>query len=950
MRRKIIIFLLSVCVLFACGSVAAIVLITRTTNELGRLVQLHQIKGFRQNLIVDLQSAQADLYTVNTPLSPELDHIVQNIRRVEEASQRCFSCHHTPDVLKSIERIQSLISDYENSLSAYITTTADKAMLEQLKIDAAAKGNKLLGLVEEMSYTAGVKLEKKTAASLAMAGNVKMILYITIGLTFLIGLFTAAHLSKSITGPMDKLVTATRNIAAGELGYRISHEERDEFGELAAHFNSMSSALQEGYNNIRSEVAAHRAAEDALSRSERFLTTIFDSIRDPFCIIDRGFTIVRCNESYAEMKGKAVDALQTEICFKVLGSGEAVCPGCIVSKTFSSGNPSAKEKSFFGPDGSLLWAEIYTYPIFDADDKVSHVVEYTRDITERKRTEHALRESKERYELAARGANDGLWDWDLKTDRIYYSPRWKAMLGWTDADIGDAPQAWLDRVHSDDREQVQAQIAAHINGHTSHLEIEHRMLHRDTTYRWMLSRGLAVRDDSGSAYRFAGSQTDITERKRAEAQLQYDAFHDALTGLPNRALFMDRLHQEIKSSQRHRDYRYAVLFIDLDRFKVINDSLGHVIGDKLLIEVAHRVSKCIRPDDTVARLGGDEFAILLKDLVDSSQAGQIAERVLRELDVSFLIKGHEIYTSASIGIAVKEEGHLKPEHIIRDADIAMYHAKALGKACYVEFDASMHEKTVERLRLETDLRQALEQGQFLMHYQPIVNLEDNRIIGFEALIRWNHPGRGMIYPLDFIPIAEETGLIYPIGEWLLRESCRQMREWHGRFPADPPLKLSVNISGRQLSHPHFVETVTAILKETAFDPRSLALEITEGMVIENVEGAISFMKQLQDAGVEFHIDDFGTGYSSLSYLHYFPVNALKIDRSFVSRIAAADDNLQIIKTILSLAQSLNLEVIAEGLELIEQLAHFKDLNCRYGQGFLFSRPMPAGAVDALFKG
>ncbi len=950
MKRKIIIFLLSVCILFACGSIAAILLITETTNELGQLVQLHQIKGFRQNLIIGLQSAQADLYTVNTPLSPELDHIVQNIQGVEEASQRCFSCHHTPEVQKSIERIQALISDYENGLSAYITTTAGRDRLEQFKVDAAARGNRLLGFVEEMSYNASKRLEAKTASSLVMITNAKMILYVTIGLTFLIGLFMAMRLTKSITGPMDKLVTATRNIADGELGYKISHEGRDEFGELAVHFNSMSSALQEGYDNLRNEVAAHRAAEDALLRSERFLTTIFDSIRDPFCIIDRDFTIVKCNQSYADMKGKTIGSLQNGTCFTLLGNGEAVCAGCIVSKTFSSGNPSAKEKSFFSSEGSLLWAEIYTYPIFDADGRVSHVVEYTRDITERKKTEHALRESKERYELAARGANDGLWDWDLKTDRVYYSPRWKAMLGWLDVDIGDAPQAWLDRVHPDDREQVQAQITAHINGYTSHLEIEHRMQHKDMTYRWMLSRGLVVRDDSGSAYRFAGSQTDITIRKQAEAQLQYDAFHDALTGLPNRALFMDRLHQEIKSSQRHKDGKYAVLFIDLDRFKVINDSLGHVVGDKLLIEVAHRISKCIRPDDTVARLGGDEFAILLKDLVDSSQAGQIAERVLRELDASFLVKGHEIYTSASIGIAIKDEGHLKPEHMIRDADIAMYHAKARGKACFVEFDASMHEKTVERLRLETDLRLALEQRQFLMHYQPIVNLEDSRIIGFEALIRWNHPERGMIYPLEFIPMAEETGLIYPIGEWLLRESCRQMREWHGRFPAEPALKLSVNVSGRQLSHPHFVETVTAILKETGFDPRSLALEITEGMVIENVEGAISFMKQLQDAGVEFHIDDFGTGYSSLSYLHYFPVNALKIDRSFVSRIAAADDNLQIIKTILSLAQSLNLDVIAEGLELIEQLAHFKDLNCKYGQGFLFSRPMPAGSVDKLFMG
>jgi diguanylate cyclase (GGDEF)-like protein len=448
----------------------------------------------------------------------------------------------------------------------------------------------------------------------------------------------------------------------------------------------------------------------------------------------------------------------------------------------------------------------------------------------------------------------------------------------------------------------------------------------------------------------SGSQTDITARKTAEEQLLHDAFHDALTGLPNRALFLDRLQHVIESAERRRDLLYAVLFLDIDRFKVINDSLGHSVGDLLLIEVGRRLTTCLRPGDTVARLGGDEFAVLLENIADETDAADIAERVQKSLAPSFFIHGHEVFITQSIGLALKADRYTGSEQILRDADIAMYQAKAKGKARYEFFDTTMHASIVDRLQLEADLRLAVEHRQgFVLHYQPIMNLKDRRLIGFEALVRWNHPSRGLVYPLDFIPLAEETGMIFPISEWTVRESCQQLHAWQKRYPSNPPLRMSINISSRQFLQPRFVEKIAGILEETGLIPTGLALEITESVIMENSEAAVATMAKLKAMGVCIHIDDFGTGYSSLSYLHHFPVNALKIDRSFISKMSTSDENREIVKTIVALAQSLNLDVIAEGVELKDQLETVRNLECQYGQGFFFARPMAAAAMEAWIK-
>ncbi len=569
------------------------------------------------------------------------------------------------------------------------------------------------------------------------------------------------------------------------------------------------------------------------------------------------------------------------------------------------------------------------------------------EISERKQTEVALRESEERYELAARAANDGLWDWDLKTNTVYFSPRWKSMLGFHENEIINSRKGWLKLIHPEDRRQLQQKIAAHLNGDTTHFEDEHRMRHKDGSDRWMLNRGIAVRDASGKAYRVAGSQTDVTERKTAEDQLLHDAFHDTLTELPNRALFMNRLKHAINASQRRRDYQYAVLFIDLDRFKVINDSLGHVVGDQLLIAVSKRIKGFLRPTDTVARLGGDEFAILLEDIHDDRDAIHIAERIKKDLPQPFTIMGYETFTSASIGIALGSAGYDRPDHLLRDADIAMYQAKSNGKSRYEIFDEAMHASTISRLQTETALRKAIENREFVLHYQPIQSVTTGQVTGFEALIRWQHPEKGLIFPNYFIGIAEETGLIIDIGQWVIGEVCRKASQWKRACPEGPLPTVNLNLSSNEFT-PNLIEQMRQILKEIDIDPLTLRFEVTESTLMQNPEYASLLLWQLKEMGIGLHIDDFGTGYSSLSYLHQFPFDALKIDRSFVNRMTQDRENLEIVKTIIALAHNLGMNVIAEGVETLEESNILQELGCEYLQGYLISKPLDEQSMDHYF--
>ncbi|MGE5172863.1 MAG: putative bifunctional diguanylate cyclase/phosphodiesterase [Betaproteobacteria bacterium] len=449
---------------------------------------------------------------------------------------------------------------------------------------------------------------------------------------------------------------------------------------------------------------------------------------------------------------------------------------------------------------------------------------------------------------------------------------------------------------------------------------------------------------------FVRTYTDITERKKADEQHMYDAFHDPLTGLPNRALFIDRLQHVITASQRRPGTTdYAVFFLDIDRFKIINDSLGHTIGDQLLVLVGRKLADCIRPGDTIARLGGDEFAILLENISDPVYTVNVAERIREKLVLPLNIKGHEIFSSISIGIALGSERYERPEQVLRDADIAMYEAKGRSNAAYEIFDTKMHANILDRMQLVADLQGAVDHKELTLYYQPIMDLITQKVIGFEALVRWNHPTRGLIYPMEFIPLAEEHGLIYHIGEWILHEACRDLKMLQIRYPVQPPLSMSINISGRQFSRQDLVGILSRFLAETGVDSHTLILEITESMIMENVGAAVETMNRLRSMGIHLHIDDFGTGHSSLSYLQRFPVSALKIDRSFINKLTANGGNQEVITHIVSLAKSLNFEVIVEGVEMEHQLANIKSLHCGYGQGFLFARPMSFNAIDVWMQ-
>ena len=434
--------------------------------------------------------------------------------------------------------------------------------------------------------------------------------------------------------------------------------------------------------------------------------------------------------------------------------------------------------------------------------------------------------------------------------------------------------------------------------------------------------------------------------RRASEKLLHDAFHDSLTGLPNRARFMDRLSHRLALEKRRPVSSFSVLFLDVDRFKVINDSLGHVRGDELLIQIGKRLQECLRPGDTVARLGGDEFTILLEDVPGPADARRVADRVQDTLRAPFLLSGQEVFSGVSIGIAHGHAGYVRPEDILRDADTALYRAKGAGRGRWVEFDSSMHDRAVELLQLETDLRRALDRREFTLHYQPVVSLATGQISGAEALVRWLHPERGLVPPNSFIPLAEETGLIIAIGEWVLAEACRQMRAWQERLQ-QPQLEIGVNLSSKQFQLPGLVQVVARVLSETGLSPRSLRLEVTESLLMDKHPHIADTMTELRAMGVRIDLDDFGTGYSSLSYLHQYPIDTLKIDRSFVARIGETEEGLEIVHTILSLAQSLDMDVVAEGVETEQQFQMLRELHCGYAQGYHLSRPVEVQAFESL---
>jgi len=694
-----------------------------------------------------------------------------------------------------------------------------------------------------------------------------------------------------------------------------------------------------------------KLADMALHKSERLFSKTFSSLTDAVFIVNATtLEITNCNPAASNIFGfTKEEMIGRNALFLLNPEQEAEIKSVELQDFRDYQHGTTYERVMHRKNGETFIAEFSFVGLEDNPAKILNWVVLLRDINTRKKAEETLRESEERYYLAARGANDGLWDWNIKKEEIYYSLRWKAMLGYSEHEISNSTEDWFTRIHPDDRDAVIYALSRHINNNTPHFQSEHRIMHRDGTYRWMLVRGMAVREANGIAYRVAGSLTDITARKNAEEQLVHDAFHDLLTGLPNRALFLDRLDRSIEYSKRSHKFCFAVLFLDLDRFKVINDSLGHAIGDQLLIVISKVLTKCVRSSDTVARFGGDEFVVLLHEIDDIKEAVKVAHHIQDVLSKPFILGNNRIFTSASIGIVLSSGNYSSREDIVRDADIAMYQAKMLGKANYVIFDTEMRKQAIYRLGIENDLHHALSRGELELEYQPIVTLKENTLSGFEALLRWQHPQRGTIAPEEFVPIAEETGLIVDIGHWVLQRACSDIKQWQNQFPGFQNLFININISQKQFTQPDFLYKLNKVLKETWLNPNCLNLEITENVLMENAESMIDILNKVRELGVGLHVDDFGKGYSSLSYLQQFPIDTLKVDYSFINRIGSNGDRAEIVKTILVLARELGVDTIAEGIETESQLILLRDLDCHYGQGYFIGRPMQAEKVNQFLQ-
>jgi len=696
------------------------------------------------------------------------------------------------------------------------------------------------------------------------------------------------------------------------------------------------------------DVTAERQHASDASRYTELLRLTLENISQGLCAYDSDYRLMTWNARFFELLDLRHTHAQAgtplvDICRYLARRGE-----------FGEGDPTelgdrivslfkqTKGVTYERPTVSGRHLEVRISPIASG----GVVATYT-DITERNKAEERLRESEQRYALAAAGSNDGLWDWDLSRNAVFFSDRFKRMLGYVPEEFSDGPEEWISRLHPEDVQRFTAQLDAHLNGASSNFESEHRLRHRDESYRWMLARGLAVRDDKGAAFRIAGSLTDVTDRKRAEEQAVHDALHDTLTGLPNRTLFLERVRQALSRHRRSAAATFAVIYLDLDRFKVVNESLGHVHGDDMIIAAARRLEQHLKFGDTVARLGGDEFAILLEDVEDKTEAKAIADTLQKALSSPFVLGGKEIFSTASMGIAHSEDDYERPEEILRDSELAMYRAKERGKARAVVFETAMRGSALTPLDIETDLRRALDRGEMTLAYQPIVSLASGRISGFEALVRWQHGQRGNVPPTEFIPLAEETGMIVELGEWVLRQACQQMMAWSREHPEVGQFEVSVNLSSRQFAQADLVRTVTKSLEGTGLEPERLKLEITESALMENAQRSAEMLRQLKALDIRVCVDDFGTGYSSLSYLHTFPIDTLKIDKSFVQDMGRNRQNLEIVRTIALLAQNLRLEVIAEGVETPEQLAQLRALGCGYAQGFMFSRPRSVEGVTRL---
>jgi diguanylate cyclase (GGDEF)-like protein/PAS domain S-box-containing protein len=703
------------------------------------------------------------------------------------------------------------------------------------------------------------------------------------------------------------------------------------------------------------KIAELKRQINQLRQRQEHFQQITDNIKEVFFLIDSNTDgIFYVSPAYEKVWGRSCEslyedpqswllAIHPDDCSQAMGSLET---------QFRTGEEFQEEYRIIRPDGSICWVRVKAFPIRNEQDKVNRFVGIAEDITKRKETEIALKQSEEHFKLIFEQASIGIAVTDLSGKFEKINPAFCDILEYMESDLLDT--TLLDILQSDYVSSHESIIDNLLRSSLSEVQLEVQCKTRTHKIIDVILKAVVIYDDLEEPINFQFQLLDISDRKKMERQLVYDALHDPLTQLPNRVLFTDRLEQAIARHRVHAEYRYAVLFLDIDRFKVVNDGLGHLSGDQLLILVAQRLRKELKKTDTIARFGGDEFTILLDDIADYDVATEVADRLQKVLRDYFEIEGNRVFVSASIGITLSNNAYEKAEDVIRDADATMYKAKDRGRARYEVFDRSLRAAAMGRLNLETEVRLGISRNEFRLFYQPIIDINTSETFtlrGFEALVRWQHPKQGLIGPHLLIPVAEETGLIVELGEMIFDMACLQLMEWQQSKFDISNLKLSINLSGKQLMSPDLLSMIKRRISRSNVDPQKIKLEITESILLEQDYQAIHILNNLRDFGFEISLDDFGTGYSSLSYLQRLPIDTLKIDRSFIQKIQndVKHKNFAIVQAIITLSHALGLNVIAEGVETKEQLEKLQFLQCEYVQGYLFAPPVDVVAATEFLK-
>ena len=698
------------------------------------------------------------------------------------------------------------------------------------------------------------------------------------------------------------------------------------------------------------DITARRKAEESLIKSEELYRTLVENIELGISLVTADHRIVMINPAMARLFHKPADQFVGRQCFMEFEKTVEACPHCPGTLALASGHPETVVTEGRRDDGSFA-ARIQAFPLLGPEGHFDRFIEVVENITEKRRTEQALLESERRFRSLFLNASIGLAIVDPRGRYLEVNPAFCAFLGYSEAELR---QMTVEEVTLQDEKESTCEILrSAIAGEVTRFSIEKAYRHKSGAAVWGRVNSVWIADENGNPAYGIGLVEDVTQRKQTENELlarQKDldhlAYHDSLTGLPNRLLLQDRLQHALAKARRAGS-KVALIFLDLDRFKIINETFGHEVGDRILCEVARRLQSLVRECDTLTRFGGDEFIVVLEELPEPKIAGQFARQILDTLSAAIEVKEANFHLGGSIGISLFPHNGGDVETLLKCGEVAMYRAKEKGRNTYQFYAPDMNVRTRELILLENSLRQALSRKEFVLYYQPQVDLSSGQVLGVEALVRWRHPDFGLLSPDDFIPLAEETGLIVPIGEWILRGACLQAREW--RQAGFPALRIGVNISPRQFRSPHLAEHICNILRETDMESGLLDLELTESMVMPEVETAIRTMHELVALGVQLSIDDFGTGYSSLHYLRRFPIRRLKIDREFVRDVTTSANDAAIASAVIALARTMALEVIAEGIETREQLGFLQQKGCHIGQGYLLCRPLPAGELVDLLR-